>query len=90
MQKIRTDNMQYLPWVVILLLIYAIYFLMIRYEKRMDMLSKLIEQNRDNIKQNKNMIEKNRTLIEKNKTAIEENSKNISASLKKIETDIED
>ena len=44
--------MQFLPWAVILLLIYVIYFLMIRYEKKIATLSKMIEQNSDGIKEN--------------------------------------
>ncbi|MCD8212570.1 MAG: hypothetical protein LUC34_00680, partial [Campylobacter sp.] len=69
--------MQFLPWVIILMLIYMIYFLMIRYEKRISSLGKLIEQNSNEIKENRNLIGQNRTLKEKNKNNIEKNAKNI-------------
>ncbi|WP_178139755.1 hypothetical protein [uncultured Campylobacter sp.] len=68
--------MQFLPWAIILLLIYVIYFLMIRYEKRISTLSKLIEQNR--------------SLIEKNKHDIEKNTKDIITNVEKVDIDLED
>ena len=52
--------MQFLPWAVILLLIYVIYFLMIRYEKKIATLIKMIEQNSDGIKENIDLIGQNR------------------------------
>ena len=82
--------MQFLPWIVILILIYAIYFLMIRHEKRMATLPKLMEQNAEGIKENRSLIENNRVLIEKNKHDIEKNAKNITTNLEKIDIDLED
>ncbi|MBR8462627.1 hypothetical protein KDD93_08380 [Campylobacter sp. faydin G-24] len=59
--------MQFLPWVIILALIYIMYFIMVRYEKRIVTLSKLIEQNNEKIKENRELINHNRSLIEQNK-----------------------
>ncbi|WP_219809380.1 hypothetical protein, partial [Campylobacter concisus] len=83
-------NMQFLPWAVILLLIYVIYFLMIRYEKKIATLSKMIEQNSDGIKENRDLIGQNRSLIEKNKHNIEKNTKDITTNVEKIDIDLED
>lgn len=57
--------MQYLPWILILVLIYAIYFLMLRYEKHIKILENLIEQNRNNIKENRKLIESYKHILEK-------------------------
>ncbi|CAD7288509.1 hypothetical protein [Campylobacter suis] len=68
--------MQYLPWIIILILIYAIYFLMIKYEKRINVLGKLVEKNRADIKENRKMIEKNKEEIQINKENINVNLSN--------------
>ncbi|CAD7287795.1 hypothetical protein LMG7974_00678 [Campylobacter majalis] len=78
--------MHFLPWIIIVILIYTVFMLINRYEKKLTLLSKMIEQNDRHIQQNKELIEQNRLLIEKNKYNIEKNAKHIN----KIDIDLED
>ncbi|AQW81761.1 flagellar biosynthesis protein [Campylobacter pinnipediorum] len=78
--------MKFLPWIIIIILAYIVYYLSTKYERKIKILEKLIDQNKNNIAENKDLIEKNRLLIEKNKHSIETNKQNIT----KIDIDIED
>jgi len=63
--------MDVLQWIVIGVLVYVIYYLINKYERRVDELTRLIELNREEINKNKHNIEKNREKIELNQTIIE-------------------
>lgn len=57
--------MDFLQWAIIAILIYVVYYLVNKYEKKADELTRLIELNRENIENNKKNIEKNKADIEK-------------------------
>lgn len=65
--------MDILQWIVIGVLVYVIYYLINKYEQRVDELTRLIELNREEITKNKQSIEKNREAIAKNKENIDLN-----------------
>jgi len=63
--------MDILQWIVIGVLVYVIYYLINKYEQRVDELTRLIELNREEITKNKQSIEQNKEDIAKNKETIE-------------------
>ena len=63
--------MDILQWIVIGILVYVIYYLINKYEQRVDELTRLIELNREEITKNKQSIEQNKEDIAKNKETIE-------------------
>lgn len=65
--------MDILQWIVIGVLVYVIYYLINKYEQRVDELTRLIELNREEITKNKQSIEKNKEAIAKNKENIDLN-----------------
>ena len=65
--------MDILQWIVIGVLVYVIYYLINKYEQRVDELTRLIELNRVEITKNKQSIEQNKENIAKNKETIELN-----------------
>ena len=65
--------MYVLQWIVIGVLVYVIYYLINKYERRVDELTRLIELNREEINKNKQNIAANSMKIEKNKENIELN-----------------
>ena len=65
--------MDILQWIVIGVLVYVIYYLINKYEQRVDELTRLIELNREEITKNKQSIEQNKENIAKNKETIELN-----------------
>ncbi|KFL34719.1 MULTISPECIES: hypothetical protein [unclassified Sulfurospirillum] len=65
--------MDILQWIVIGVLVYVIYYLINKYEQRVDELTRLIELNREEITKNKQRIEQNKENIAKNKETIELN-----------------
>lgn len=65
--------MDVLQWIVIGVLVYVIYYLINKYERRVDELTRLIELNREEINKNKQNIAANSLKIEKNKENIELN-----------------
>lgn len=65
--------MDVLQWIVIGVLVYVIYYLINKYERRVDELTRLIELNREEINKNKQNIAANSMKIEKNKENIELN-----------------
>jgi hypothetical protein len=65
--------MDILQWIVIGILVYVIYYLINKYEQRVDELTRLIELNREEITKNKQRIEQNKENIAKNKETIELN-----------------
>lgn len=73
--------MDILQWIVIGVLVYVIYYIINKYEKRVNELTRLIELNREEINKNKEKIEKNKENIEKNKEKLDLNQ-NIIEKLK--------
>lgn len=65
--------MDILQWIVIGVLIYVIYYIINKYERRVDELTRLIELNREEIDKNKQNIAKNSEKIAK---ASEDGAKN--------------
>ena len=65
--------MDVLQWIVIGILVYVIYYLINKYERRVDELTRLIALNREEIDKNKQNIAKNQENIAKNKETIELN-----------------
>lgn len=64
--------MDLLQWIVIGVLIYVIYYLINKYERRVNELTRLIELNRDEINKNKTNIKKNAEGVTANKEKIEQ------------------
>lgn len=62
-----------LQWIVVAVLVYVIYYLINKYEKRVDELNKLIELNREEIMNNRRKIEENREKISLNENGIKKN-----------------
>ena len=73
--------MYVLQWIVIGILVYVIYYVINKYEQRVDELTRLIELNREEINKNRASIEKNKENIAKNRETIELNQ-NIIEKLK--------
>lgn len=69
--------MDILQWIVIGVLVYVIYYLINKYEQRVDELTRLIELNREEIDKNKKDIAKNSEKIAKNKEKLELNQEMI-------------
>lgn len=64
--------MDILQWIVIGVLVYAIYYLINKYEQRVDELTRLIELNREEINKNKQNIKKNAENVSSNREKIAE------------------
>ncbi len=62
-----------LQWILVAILVYVIYYLINKYEKRVDELNKLIELNREEIMNNRKKIEENKEKIVQNETSIKTN-----------------
>jgi len=66
-----------LQWIVVAILVYVIYYLVNKYEKRLNNLTEIIELNKSEISLNKELIEKNQSKIDTNHEKIQHNRKNI-------------
>jgi len=69
----KEKSMNILQWIVIGILVYVIYYLINKYEQRVDELTRLIELNREEITKNKQSIEQNKEELAKHKETIELN-----------------
>jgi len=69
--------MDILQWVTIGGLVYVIYFLINKYERRVDELTRLIELNREEILNNRKNIEKNAQGVAENRSKIDQNKEGI-------------
>lgn len=69
--------MKILPWLIIALLLYIVYYFISRYENKLKELNKIIGENSKKISELNEQIEVNRLLIEKNKLDIQDNKSNI-------------
>ncbi len=69
--------MDILQWVVIGALVYMIYYLINKYEQRVNDLTRMIELNRDAINKNKENITKNADGVAENKGKIEVNANGV-------------
>ena len=63
--------MDVLQWIVIGVLVYVIYYLINKYERRVDELTRLIGLNREEINKNKENIAKNKEKLDLNQEIIE-------------------
>ena len=63
--------MDVLQWIVIGVLVYVIYYLINKYERRVDELTRLIELHREEINKNKENIAKNKEKLDLNQEIIE-------------------
>lgn len=70
--------MDILQWIVIGALVYFIYYLINKYEQRVNDLTRMIELNRDAINKNKENINKNSEGVAQNKEKIENNANGVS------------
>jgi len=66
-----------LQWIVVAILVYVIYYLVNKYEKRINNLTEIVELNKSEITLNKELIEKNQSKIDTNHEKIQHNRKNI-------------
>ena len=66
-----------LQWIVVAILVYVIYYLVNKYEKRINHLTEKIELNKSEITLHKELIEKNQSKIDTNHEKIQHNRKNI-------------
>ena len=62
-----------LQWIAIGALVYAIYYLINKYERRVDELTRLIELNREEIARNRENIKKNAEGVSKNRERLDLN-----------------
>jgi predicted Holliday junction resolvase-like endonuclease len=69
--------MDILQWIVIGVLVYIIYYLINKYEQRVNELTRLIELNRHEINKNKENIAKNRESIVKNAEGVAQNKETL-------------
>ncbi|ARU47609.1 hypothetical protein SJPD1_0426 [Sulfurospirillum diekertiae] len=66
-----------LQWIVIGVLVYAIYYIINKYERKVDELTRLIELNRDEIDKNKQDIAKNSEKIAKASEGVAKNKEKL-------------
>ncbi len=66
-----------LQWILVAILVYVVYYLVNKYEKRLNDLTEIIELNKSEITTNKELIEKNRSKIDTNHEKIQHNKKKI-------------
>lgn len=78
-------TMGILQWVIVLSLAYVIYYLINKYEKRVDELTRLIELNREEIKANREKIAKNAEAVAAHHEKIEANAEGVSKNRKILE-----
>ena len=66
-----------LQWILVAVLIYVVYYLVNKYEKKLNALNEMIELNKSEITTNKELIEKNKSKIDTHHEKIQHNKKNI-------------
>ncbi|QIR76397.1 hypothetical protein FA592_09180 [Sulfurospirillum diekertiae] len=66
-----------LQWIVIGVLVYTIYYIINKYERKVDELTRLIELNRDEIDKNKQDIAKNSEKIAKASEGVAKNKEKL-------------
>ncbi len=76
--------MDILQWIIIGILVYGIYYLINKYEKRVNDLTRLIELNREDIIKNKENIKKNAEAVAANREKIEKNAEGVEQNAEKI------
>ncbi len=74
-----------LEWFIVAVLAIAIYYIINKYEKKIEILHELIEANRESIRQNKTHIEKNRDEINSNKSEITKNTHAVNQHKKRLD-----
>jgi len=61
----------WLTWVIVIAAVVAMYIIIYRYEKRIDRLHSMIEENKATIEENQKKIQKNRSKLEEHHSFIE-------------------
>lgn len=59
-----------IEWIILITIVVAMYIIIYKYEKKMDALHKLVQENKDNIHSNNEKITKNRKHINDNNERI--------------------
>jgi uncharacterized protein (UPF0333 family) len=62
-----------MEWIIILAIVIAMYIIIYNYEKKMDALHKLVQENKDNINNNSEKINENREHIDDHHDRIKTN-----------------
>ena len=66
-----------LQWILVAVLVYVVYYLVNKYEKKLNSLNEMIELNKSEIYTNKELIEKNKSKIDTHHEKIQHNKKSI-------------
>ncbi|MFK5882511.1 MAG: hypothetical protein QM482_09890 [Sulfurospirillum sp.] len=66
-----------LQWILVAVLVYVVYYLVNKYEKRLNALNEIIELNRSEINTNKELIKTNKSKLDTHHEKIQHNKKNI-------------
>ncbi len=66
-----------LQWILVAVLVYVVYYLVNKYEKKLNALNEMIELNKSEIYTNKELIEKNKSKIDTHHEKIQHNKKSI-------------
>ncbi len=66
-----------LQWIVVAVLVYVIYYLVNKYEKKLNALNEMIELNRSEITTNKELIKTNKSKLDTHHEKIQHNKKKI-------------
>ncbi len=64
-------------WLIVAILVYVIYYLVNKYEKKLNTLNEMIEFNSSKITTNKDLIEQNKSKIDTHHTKITRNREHI-------------
>lgn len=72
-QNSHSKGANMFQWIVVAVLVYLIYYLINKYERRIEVLQELIELNRSEIKNNQKKIEENKEKISQNAEGVQRN-----------------
>ncbi len=67
-----------LQWILVAILVYVVYYLINKYEKKLNTLNEIIEINRSEINANKSKLDTHHEKIQRNKQKIELNQEILS------------
>ena len=66
-----------LQWILVAILVYVVYYLVNKYEKKLNALNEVIELNRSEINTNKELIKNNKAKLDTHHEKIQHNKQNI-------------
>jgi len=66
-----------LQWIVVAILVYVVYYLVNKYEKKLNALNEMIELNKSEITTNKELISTNKSKLDTHHEKIQHNKKKI-------------